>query len=359
MKISLEQQHHGNTHNSDNESDPETHDNELFSISKELLEQEKAFHSRNKTLQKKSMEIVKHAEAMVKEGKQILELPFSKITAADNQVSEAAEDQSGPSRARRSTYSNNSSKKNTEQTRPSTAKPRSSRHERNTSIAASGNQNHQIQPNQQPSLNIDENMGQEAMNRLLKAKLQVLQQDFDRMTKFYKAKDTSLSGLEQRLKQSEEEKAQALKTNSQTQSQVEKLKKQNEDLKKKNETLQTSCTTLKREFDAASKGKKQSDVDTTAQNVRLNRSLEEIEKYKALLAKVNGESRDQIEHAKRSAEGLLADLKKSEKQKAELLAVFKKQQQLIEVLKRQKIHIEAAKLLQFTEEEFLRALNSS
>lgn len=39
-----------------------------------------------------------------------------------------------------------------------------------------------------------------------------------------------------------------------------------------------------------------------------------------------------------------------------LVAAVKKQQQLIEVLQQQKLHLEASRLLQFTEEEFLAAI---
>lgn len=51
------------------------------------------------------------------------------------------------------------------------------------------------------------------------------------------------------------------------------------------------------------------------------------------------------------------EIKQVRKQRNEALDAFEKALRLIDVLKRQKVHLEAARALAFTEEEFVQALD--
>ena len=88
----------------------------------------------------------------------------------------------------------------------------------------------------------------------------------------------------------------------------------------------------------------------------MNRALEELEKMRMQLREARMNEQGKSEGTRRDMEKLVDDNRKLERQRNELMAAFKKQMKLIEILKRQKMHIESAKLLAFTEDEFIKVL---
>ncbi|KAM8907152.1 testis-expressed protein 9 isoform 2-T2 [Lycaon pictus] len=158
---------------------------------------------------------------------------------------------------------------------------------------------------------ISNDIGTEAQNRFLKAKLRVMQEELDNVVYECNKKENEIQNLKSQIKNFEEDCMRQQRTINLQQSQTEKYKTLFEELNKK-------CDGLQQQLSSAEK-----DIANE-------------------------------EHQK--IEALKSENKKLEKQKGELMIGFKKQLKLIDILKRQKMHIEAAKMLSFTEEEFMKAL---
>ncbi|XP_071297690.1 testis-expressed protein 9 isoform X2 [Agelaius tricolor] len=199
-------------------------------------------------------------------------------------------------------------------------------------------------------------MGAEAQIRFLKAKLRVMQEDLANIVFECRKKDDENQNLGTRLKDTEEENSRLQRTTSLQQSQIEKYKMLSQEANKKTERLQQEVTALEKELEGLKRAQKQAAATQSATEVRLNRALEEVEKYKVELNKLKQSNKDVANQELKMIEELKAENKKLQKQKGELITGFKKQLKLIDILKRQKMHIEAAKMLSFTEEEFMKAL---
>ncbi len=127
-------------------------------------------------------------------------------------------------------------------------------------------------------------------------------------------------------------------------------------LQGKAKAADSKLAVLQKELDTLERAKKQSDQDSAARELRLNRALEEIEKYKSKVQSTKIHEKDATAELKQQNEKLAEDNRRLEKQKIELIAAFKKQLKLIDILKRQRIHMEAARMMQFTEEEFSKTI---
>ncbi|XP_026864721.1 testis-expressed protein 9 isoform X2 [Electrophorus electricus] len=204
---------------------------------------------------------------------------------------------------------------------------------------------------------VGEDMGAEAQLRFLKAKLRVMQEELNRLSHECNKKDDENAVLCRKLKEVEDERARLQKSYNMQQTQLEKHRALAEEAGKNSDSLRQQVTTLQKELEGMKRAQKQAASAHSAMEVRLNRALEEAEKSKTDLSKLKQSSKDSANQEQHRIEALQTENKKLEKQKAELVMGFKKQLKLIDILKRQKMHFEAAKMLSFTEEEFMKALD--
>ncbi|KAG8001528.1 Testis-expressed protein 9 [Nibea albiflora] len=197
----------------------------------------------------------------------------------------------------------------------------------------------------------------DAQIRVLKAKLRIMQEELDQLSCEYYKKDDENAKLCAKMKELEEDRARLQKTTNIQQTQIEKHRGLADESGKKCEGLQLQVSGLHKEIENLNRSHKQASAVHGTVEIRLNRALEEVEKLKTQLNKMKQMNKDKISEEHQSKENLLAENKMLKKQKAELIVGFKKQLKLIDILKRQKMHFEAAKLLSFTEDEFMKALD--
>ncbi|XP_008403610.1 testis-expressed sequence 9 protein-like [Poecilia reticulata] len=197
----------------------------------------------------------------------------------------------------------------------------------------------------------------DAQTRVLKAKLRIMQEEIDTLSCDYHKKEEENSKLAAKIKELEEDRVRLQRTINIHQTQTEKQKALAEELARKCDDLQLQVSALNKEVETLTRSQKQAAFIHSTMEVRLNRAVEEAERLKSQLAKTKQMNKDKVSEEQQNKESLLAENQILKKQKAELIAGFKKQLKLIDILKRQKMHFEAAKLLSFAEEEFMKALD--
>ncbi|CAK4077892.1 unnamed protein product [Aphanomyces euteiches] len=142
----------------------------------------------------------------------------------------------------------------------------------------------------------------------------------------------------------------------QIQVQLDKQKTMQSTLETNYKGSEAELASVHSSLDEARRHEKQAAQSAKAVQIRLDRAVAELEKVKAELKKVKdgkgGSAVPRVEFERVVRENSVLD-----KQKAELVTLVKKQSKLIDILKRQKIHLEAAKNIAFSEDEFSKTLD--
>ncbi|XP_061612641.1 testis-expressed protein 9 isoform X2 [Phyllopteryx taeniolatus] len=191
----------------------------------------------------------------------------------------------------------------------------------------------------------------------LMANIKMMQEEMDQLLSERKRKDDENIKLNTKVKQLEEDRIKLQRTVNIQQTKTDKLKASESEAAVKRDSLQLQVSALQKEMEKLNKSSRQGAAAHNAVELRLTRALDEAERFKSELNKSKQMNRDKTNEEQQTRENLLAENKLLKKQKGELVVGLKKQLKLIDVLKRQKMHLEAAKLLSFTEEEFIKALD--
>ncbi|MEQ2237599.1 hypothetical protein ILYODFUR_024716, partial [Ilyodon furcidens] len=125
----------------------------------------------------------------------------------------------------------------------------------------------------------------DAQTRVLKAKLQIMQEELDLLSCDFYKKDDENAKLTANIKELEEDRVRLQRTVSIQKTQTERQKALAEESAKKCNDLQLQVTALSKEVETLNRSQKQAAAVHRTVEVRLNRALEEVEKLKSQLSK--------------------------------------------------------------------------
>ena len=202
-------------------------------------------------------------------------------------------------------------------------------------------------------------MGSAATIRFQKARIDALTTSVQSLTTALADREKELGDLKLLVKNGNDSREKLLRSKETLEKSAATSAKTIQDLETKLAQSEGELSGLRREVGSIEKRRKEFDAESKSKDAKLNRCLAEMERLKEQLAKVKSGGATggpALEELNREVTSLRLGNKKLLQQRQDLLAGFKKQQKLIEILKKQKLHMELAKMLNFTEEEFAKSL---
>ncbi|XP_034243220.1 uncharacterized protein LOC117646416 isoform X2 [Thrips palmi] len=195
-------------------------------------------------------------------------------------------------------------------------------------------------------------LGYEATNRLLRAKLTILNKEVDTLRQDYKSKSEECRKLSAELARSDEEGARLDSSLSSARDAAANLQNKLELTSQNLTRAQAENSSLNKELASAKKDLKLQKQQTSAVELRLNRALEDNEKLRNSMKQTQLQVKDDRENQRKIIDQLQCKLKTLERQRMEFTSICTKQSHLIDNLQRQKAHLEANNFLHTAENEF-------
>ncbi|KEP64864.1 UNVERIFIED_CONTAM: hypothetical protein HHA_203330 [Hammondia hammondi] len=193
--------------------------------------------------------------------------------------------------------------------------------------------------------------------RLQKSRLLTLQEELESRAKEIQTYEQDLHSSQNHSRFLTDENEKLKRKINHLISQGEKHKASHAELSSKVDALEKLLAELRAENDRLTTTAKKTAAELNSKEARVTHLTKELESTKEQLKEWRSSSKDRSSELKQM-EKLAAENKKLENQRNELVLGFKRQMKLIDILKKQKAHMEAARLLSFTEDEFLKILQA-
>jgi len=200
-------------------------------------------------------------------------------------------------------------------------------------------------------------IGKDAELRLQKARYRALEKNIQNFVDEAHEREKEIAAQKKLIKELQSKLKKEQKEKEVLNRKLATEKKESVDLVKKCKRLEHESYSMKSDLRDFKKEHRSKTDSMRNSHIRLNRALEDAEKYKNLLARYKNENKNSSELYNADMANLRKENRVLIKQKNELLSAFKKQLKLIDILKKQKIHLESAKVLQFTESQFIKTLD--
>jgi len=205
-------------------------------------------------------------------------------------------------------------------------------------------------------------MGTAATLRVQRARIAALSSNVSALTASLAEKDKELTEARNLMKSASEGREKTARKLDAAEKSAQHLQKQLDDCTARLGTAEAKAASLDREGALQKRRLAEMEQEAKQKDAKLNRALAELERAKEAASKARsgggsgGGAGGDSEMARELA-ALKAANKKLLSQRSDLLTGFRRQSRLVDLLRKQKLHVEMAKMLQFTEEEFARSID--